>query len=114
MILAPLSACDGGFGSCRDPQTDTPATVFSSFQDPDYQCLLALARRGKAFLEQNKRFDMPGFAPRPEWVREMKRYGILSAEATPETICNPYAVEQEYWRSLWYQPSEIKLSEAVR
>jgi hypothetical protein len=24
-----------------------------------------------------KRFDMPGFHPRPEYVREMKRYGVL-------------------------------------
>ncbi len=105
MLLAPLAREQGGFARCRDPKSGEQVSIFAGAQDPDYQRLLALARRGHTYLEENKRFDMPGFTPKPEWVREMKRYGILSAGATPETVCNPYAVEQDYWRSLWYRPS---------
>jgi hypothetical protein len=35
---------------------------------------------GKQHLEQVKRFDMPGFHPRGEWVRELKRFGILGSD----------------------------------
>ena len=47
---------------------------------------------------------MPGFVPRGDWVREMKRYGVLPAEATPADISDVYAVERKYWESLWPQP----------
>ena len=40
---------------------------------------------GKEQLEKVKRFDMPGFRPRPDWVREMKRYGVLAAEAPADS-----------------------------
>jgi hypothetical protein len=41
---------------------------------------------------------MPGFRPRPEYVREMVRYGVLPAEsANPDATVDPYAAEARYW-----------------
>ena len=51
-----------------------------------------------------KRFDMPDFKPRVDWVREMRRYGILAANVKPEDRIDVYATERKYWQSLWYQP----------
>jgi hypothetical protein len=34
----------------------------------------------------------------------MKRYGILAADAKPESGLDVYATERKYWESLWYQP----------
>lgn len=102
MLLAPLAEPKGGFGRCRDPKTKAP--IFADAADPDYATLLALAARGKSFLDENKRFDTPGFAPRAEWLREMKRYSIAPPSLLPEQVCDPYALEQAYWRSLWYKP----------
>lgn len=104
LLLAPLAREAGGWGLCRDSQTGAAHTLFSSADDPDYRTLLAMISAGREFLARNKRFDMPGFRPRPDWVREMTRYGILPAETRPEDIGNVYAVEQDYWRSLWYVP----------
>ena len=47
---------------------------------------------------------MPGFRPRAAWVREMQRYGILPADLAPDAPLDPYAIEQRYWKSLWWQP----------
>lgn len=102
MLLAPLAESAGGWGLCRDPQTKAPRTVFASAQDPDYRKLLALVEAGRDRLASAKRFDMPGFMPRIDWVREMKRYGVLAPDA--QGPIDPYAVERRYWESLWYRP----------
>ena len=114
MLLAPLSERAGGWGLCRDPRTGEPMDVFTDTSDPGYQSILALCVAGKEFLNRNKRFDMPGFEPRADWVREMKRYGILPADFTPGRSTDVYAVEQLYWKSLWHRPApkEVKLSVA--
>ena len=104
ILLAPLAEAAGGFGLCRDPAAREPATVFVNTADPDYQKLLALCSAGQARLDQIKRFDMAGFAPPKEWVREMKRYGLLPAALEPAGPINAYATEQNYWRSLWHAP----------
>ncbi|MEI6277777.1 MAG: hypothetical protein WCQ16_00170 [Verrucomicrobiae bacterium] len=52
------------------------------------------------------RFDMPGFKPPAEYVREMKRYGLL-----PETFdlakdpINVYEMDRKYWDSFIYKPA---------
>jgi hypothetical protein len=105
LLLAPLAKAAGGWELCRDPQTKQPATVFADIADPGYQKLLALCVVGKDFLAHtNTRFDMPNFRPRRDWVREMKRYGILPAELDSTAPMDVYATEQKYWESLWYQP----------
>jgi hypothetical protein len=39
-----------------------------------------------------------------DWVREMKRYGILPPDLKPLDSIDVYAAERNYWASLWYQP----------
>jgi hypothetical protein len=88
-----------------NPPSAEPAEVFRSTGDADYQTILAAITDAKKHLDTIKRFDMPGFRPRYDWVREMKRYGILPAGTTPEEVTDVYAVERAYWESLWYQPA---------
>ena len=108
MLLAPLAQAAGGWGLCRDPKSKQPATVFSDTADPGYQALLALCTAGRQFLAQKStRFDMPQFRPRPDWVRELKRYGILASDLAPDSPIDPYAAEQRYWESLWYRPIHL-------
>lgn len=105
MLLAPLAESAGGWGLCRDATTKAPANVFTDANDADYRKILALITAGQEHLGRMKRFDMPGFEPRRDWVREMVRYGVLPAgsESQPAKL-DPYAIEQRYWRSLWHTP----------
>ncbi len=103
LLLAPLAQAAGGFGICATNAQGTPAGLFTGTDDPDYQKLLAMVAAGKSYLDQIKRFDMPEFRPRLEWVREMKRYGVLAAEKKPTDLVDIYAVERKYWESLWYR-----------
>ena len=105
LLLAPLSEASGGWGLCREPKTNQSVTVFADAVDPDYRKLLTLCVAGKERLEQVKRFDMADFRPRQDWVREMKRYGILASDTKPEQGLDVYATERKYWESLWYQPA---------
>jgi hypothetical protein len=104
MLLAPLAIEAGGWGLCRDPASEQPAPVLPGTDDPDYQAMLALARAGQARLARAGRFDLAGFRPRADWVREMKRFGILPADLSEADPIDPYATEDRYWRSLWHAP----------
>ena len=104
IVLGPLAASAGGWGLCRDPKNKEPVSVFASTADPDYQKLLAVCVAGKERMDKAKRFDMEGFRPRADWVREMKRYGILSAATGSDEPLDVYAVEKRYWQSLWPMP----------
>jgi len=47
--------------------------------------------------------------PSPNYIREMKRYGILPPDFDLAT--NPidaYATDEAYWRSFWYRPSHAE------
>jgi hypothetical protein len=105
LLLAPLAEAAGGWGLCRDPKSKEKAAVFADTRDPGYQALLAMCVAGKERLEKVKRFDMPDFRPRKDWVREMARFGILEpASVALDRPTDVYAVERKYWQSLWYQP----------
>jgi len=104
MLLAPLAREAGGWGLCRSENGGVPAPVFASREDPGYQAIHAMIQAGHDFLEKDRRFDMTGFVPRPDWFREMRRYGVLPASDSKTAPVDPYEVEQAYWRSLWYQP----------
>ena len=106
VLLAPLSKAVGGHGTCRE--AGAPAgtgTVIAGRSDPDYRALLGMVEAGKRRLDEVKRFDMPGFRPRPEWVREMKLYGVLPAtfDASRDPV-DVYQVERAYWSSLHHHP----------
>jgi mono/diheme cytochrome c family protein len=97
ILLAPLAKSAGGYESCG-------SAIFQDKNDPRCQTILAAIERGKAHLGSVKRFDMPGFIPRPQYIRELKKYGILPKEHAAATPVDTYALEQQYWRSLWYKP----------
>ena len=102
-LKAPLAKEAGGHARCM---TTNGVAVFASVQDTDYTILLAMIEAGKKKLDEVKRFDMPGFRPRMEYLSEMKRYGLL-----PETFdvekdpVDPYALDRLYWDSFIYRPN---------
>jgi hypothetical protein len=106
ILLAPLARSAGGYGFCRSPDasSDADSEVFRTKGDPGYQTLLAMCEAGKRRLDEITRFDMPGFRPRPEYIREMKRFGILpeSFDAAKDRL-DPYATDRKYWESLWHR-----------
>jgi hypothetical protein len=108
ILLAPLAEAAGGWGLCRDPKSKERVTVFASSADADYQKLLALCVAGAERLSQMKRFDMADFRPRIDWFREMRRYGILTADVKPTDPIDVYATERKYWESLWYQAQSLR------
>ncbi len=55
-------------------------------------------------LETIGRFNLPGFRPEPEYIREMQRYGILPADHQPDAPIDVYQTDRRYWESLWHQP----------
>ena len=48
---------------------------------------------------------MPGFRPTPQYLREMKRYGILPPNHADDGAGRfLYELDRAYWESLWYRP----------
>jgi len=98
LLLGPLSKEAGGYGSC--------GKVFESENDPDYQRLLAAIERCKTAMDAQPRFGTPGFKPNQQYVREMKRFGILPAsfDLAKDRI-DVFETDQKYWRSFWHLPA---------
>ena len=98
-LMAPLAKEAGGLGLCTNAQGKA---VFASKDDPDYKKLLALVVDAKSILDSDPRFDMPNFCPNPEYLREMKRYGILPADTDPAKCrIDPYETDRRYWSLDW-------------
>jgi len=97
ILLAPLARSAGGYELCGDAEAK-PVTVFADTSDPDYQKILAMCTAGRNQLEKIKRFDMPGFTPIPQYVREMQRFGIITDTTA---AIDPYRTDQAYWQSFW-------------
>ena len=108
-LLAPLAREAGGYGVCRkigrDGKLGAAAKVLGGRDDPTFRAMLAAIREGKAELDRITRFDMPNFRPSADYVREMKRFGILPAGLDPaRRPIDVYRTDQAYWRSLWHRP----------
>jgi len=98
-LRAPLAVAAGGLGICAATNS-LRAPVFASVCDPDYRVLLAMIDAGRRKLDEVKRFDMPGFRPPREYLREMKRYGILPATFDLDRDpADPYELDRLYWDS---------------
>ena len=106
MLLAPLAKSAGGQGTCsEESQSPGEGTVFTTTEDPDFQAILGMCQAGHRRLGEIKRFDMPGFRPRPEWIREMKRCGVLAEDFDlANDPIDVYATEQSYWEFQQYHP----------
>ncbi|MCP4782568.1 MAG: hypothetical protein GY903_03470 [Fuerstiella sp.] len=109
-LLAPLARQAGGYGACReiksaekngDSITGKAASVFASKEDPDYQILLKAIRETKALHDSDPRWDTPGWKAPVEYIREMKRHGILpeSFDQATQTL-DPHETDQRYWHAV--------------
>lgn len=95
LLRAALSKQAGGIGLCGNE-------VFQDTTDPGYQAILTAIRASADQLATEKRFDMPGFRPNKHYIREMKRFGILSADLGADDPIDVYDTDERYWRSFWY------------
>jgi len=98
VLLAPLAREAGGYGTCRVDGKP----IFADTGDAGYRKVLTAIDEVRKKLNEIKRFDMPGFRPRPAYVREMKRYGVLPATTEANDPIDVYATDRAYWQSLWY------------
>lgn len=105
LLLAPLAREAGGLDLCNQ-------TVFANTDDPLYQQILAAIREAQNRLQQDKRFDMPGFRPNQHYIREMQRFGFLPRDLGPDDPIDVYAVDRAYWDSFNY-PSESTIQGGV-
>ncbi len=96
-LLAPLAKSAGGHALCGD--------VFTSQNEPDYRCLLAGIEEARTHLESITRFTMPNFRPEPEYVREMRSYGILAENHRDGERIDVYETDRRYWESFWHRPA---------
>jgi len=114
ILLAPLAKAAGGYAEGMPeqrkvsenrnapPKPVTHPVIFADRNDPDYRTMLTHIEEAGAKLDEIKRFDMPDFRPSEQYVREMKRYGILPDGLDPAAPIDPYATDQAYWRSFWH------------
>jgi len=94
LILAPLAREAGGWGCCPD--------VFLTKDDPGYQQILEALRRGREYGNQRSRWGMPDFRPNRQYIRELKKYGVLPADFNPDSSpIDPFEIDQAYWRTYW-------------
>jgi hypothetical protein len=107
VLLAPLSRAAGGYQICRTPKTpaDGGSSIFADRTDADYRALLSMCEAGRRRLDEVKRFDMPGFRPRPEYLREMKRFGVLPASLDlGKDPIDVYSLDRRYWALFGWKP----------
>jgi hypothetical protein len=96
LLLGPLAKTAGGWEAC--------GPVFTDSDDQDYQLLLALLKRAKTEIDVRARYATPGFRPNRQYIREMKKYGILSSDFNPADPLDFFRLDQAYWQSFWYDP----------
>jgi mono/diheme cytochrome c family protein len=97
LLLAPLPTSSGGYATC--------AYSFTDARDPSYLALLEAISNGKAIVSAQPRYATEGFQPNPQYIRELKRFGVLPASYNPAiSPLDGFASDQAYWRALWHKP----------
>jgi hypothetical protein len=97
LLLGPLSKKAGGYASCGE--------IFKGNGDSDYQRLLGLIEKAKSALDEEPRYATPGFKPNRQYIREMKKYGILPLQFDlAKDPIDVFELDQAYWRAAWYSP----------
>jgi len=104
VLLAPLSREAGGWGICR--ASNGTAAIFRGADDADYLAILGIIEAGRRKLGEIGRFDMPGFRPPRPYLREMRRYGVLSPDHPDDGPVNPHELDRRY-RSLFDWPPRV-------
>jgi hypothetical protein len=96
VVRAPLASQAGGLGLCK---TDAGKAIFASTDEEGYTQLLGHVEKIRRALQSNPRYTMENFRLGPDYVREMKRYGVLPDSFDPDsTRFDPFAIDQEYFR----------------
>ena len=98
LLRASLAKEAGGLGICS-------RIVFESKDDPVYQETLRSIQRAHQRLMEGKRFDMPGFRPNSDYIREMQKYGFVKKDLAPDELFDYYKAEREYFDSFFYDPA---------
>ena len=94
-LRAPLARDAGGLQLCGK-------VSFEDKNDPMYRQILGNLNKMQARLMNDvKRFDMPGFRPRDEYIREMQRFGFLPQDLGPDDPVDVYETDRRYWESFW-------------
>ena len=93
ILMAPLSVEAGGYGLCTK-KSGKP--VFKSTKDKGYIAIFEAVKHTASHLNTIKRFDMEGFVIRPDYYREMIRFGVIDKDVPIEEI-NPYVADSIYW-----------------
>jgi len=107
VALAPLAKNANGLGVCEEKSGEM---IFAGTDDPDYQKIVTYVARGRRYLlEDCNRYTMSfpspnngpntplQFVARPDYIREMKRYGVLPPDFDPKQSIDPFSVERRYW-----------------
>ena len=103
ILLAPLSRDSGGWGRCPN--------VFKDKSDPDYKEQLLRICRGKDILDSVPRYTTKDFKPNRQYIREMKKYGILPIDFDiQKDQIDIFATDQRYWSLLWYKTDKKRIS----
>lgn len=97
LLLGPLPASQGGWGTCAYQYEDKNA--------PEYRDLLSILQLRKQQYDQHPRFGTPQFKPNPQYIRELKRFGVLprSFDLAHDKI-DIFETDQRYWKLFWYDP----------
>ncbi len=99
LLLGPLPEAAGGWGTCPH--------AFGGTQDDDYQALLAALRSSKRYVDTVPRYGTSHFRPNRQYIREMKRFGVLPAQFDPDhDPIDVFDIDQRYWRQFWYRPGD--------
>ena len=98
VILAPLPKSAGGWGTCEHR--------FFGKDDIQYQAMLATIRKGKEQMDKVARFGTPTFKPNRQYVREMKKFGVLPAkfDVSRDPI-DVFETDQKYFKLFWCRPN---------
>jgi hypothetical protein len=97
VLLGPLPKTAGGWGTCP--------SQFSGKDDVAYRVLLSAISKEKERLANVPRFGTPEFKPNRQYVREMKRFGVLSREFNlSRDAIDVFETDQRYWKLFWYRP----------
>jgi hypothetical protein len=97
LLLGPLPKAAGGWGTCP--------SQFNGKDDVAYRILLSAISKEKVRLANVPRFGTPEFKPNKQYVREMKRFGVLPPEFDPgRDPIDVFEADQAYWKQFWYRP----------
>jgi hypothetical protein len=97
LLRAPLAKDSGGLGICS-------RIVFENKNDPLFKEIVQSLNRTRKKLEQDKRFDMSGFRPNKDYIREMQKYGLIKKNLQDDETFDYYKIEREYFDSWYYDP----------